>query len=75
MSLARRDRQVQAVVQLLKALTDKQLVDVLAGIGATLDGPAKRTGERCGVCTLPYPLCRARWADDHEFERPKRADQ
>lgn len=73
MSLARRDRQVQALVQLLKALTHKQLVDVLAGVGATLDGPTKRNGKPCLTCGLPYPLHVARWGDDHDFDRPQEA--
>lgn len=74
MSLARRDRQVQAVVQLLKALTESQLADVLAGVGATIEGPPKRNGKPCLTCGLHYPLHVARWGDDHEFDRPK-ADQ
>lgn len=72
MPLSRAGRQVRAVVQLLQSLTEAQLVDVLSGVGATLDGPAKRKGATCGICTLPYPICRDRWGDDHEFEGPKR---
>jgi hypothetical protein len=70
MSLSRADKQTQAVVQLLRSLTEKQLLDVLAGVGAKLEGPARRTGPLCTVCNLPYPLHKARWDDDHNFERP-----
>lgn len=71
MSLSRGDRQVQALVQLLRSLTETQLVDVLAGVGAKVDGPAKRTGKPCLTCGLPYPMHVKRWGDDHDFDRPK----
>lgn len=70
----RHDRQTAAVIQLLKSLTDAQLVDVLQGINATpvapVTAPARR-GKPCTICGLPYPLHMQRWADDHDFERPQ----
>lgn len=80
LSLSRADRHTQAVVQLLKTLTDKQLIDVLQGVLASVDAPAggggpRRRGKPCTICGLIYPLHMKRWGDDHPFERPARETQ
>lgn len=76
MTLSRADRQSHALVQLLKALPDGQLIDVLQGVGASLDGPtptdtARHRGKPCLTCGLIYPMHVRRWGDDHAFDRPK----
>lgn len=76
MGLKRADRQSQALVLLLKALPDEQLIDVLQGVGATLDVPTPPDGPRhrgkpCLTCGLIYPLHVKRWGEDHPFDRPK----
>lgn len=72
MSAARDHQRNQGLVLILKTLTDKQLVEVLAGVGASLDHPTdtgpRRRGKPCGTCGLIYPECRRRWTGDHEFE-------
>ena len=73
MTLSRADRQTAALVLLLKALPEQQLIDVCAGIGATLDLPTpadapRRRGKPCFTCGLIYPMHMARWGEDHPFE-------
>lgn len=72
----RRRKTVNATVALLEAMPEEWLNDVLQRLGArgtvVLEQPVEKDRRRCGVCTLPYPLCRARWADDHEWEEPRR---
>lgn len=71
--LSRADRQTAALVDLLKSLPEKQLVDVLDKVGATIDVPkGGRRSEACGICGRVYPVCRKLYEDDHAFERPRR---
>lgn len=68
-----REKQTTALVALLKALPDAQLIDVLTGVGAELVVPLTSSGPRhrgkpCGICGLIYPQHIARWGDDHVFE-------
>lgn len=71
---SRVDRQTDAVVLLLKSLTEAQLIDVLQAIGATLDVPTnvgpRHRGKPCTICGLIYPEHMKRWGDDHPYERP-----
>jgi hypothetical protein len=75
MSAAQRKAQTTALVALLQALPQQQLMDVLASLEAhgritVHDQGGTRRRRRCGVCGLSYPLCRQRWSEDHEFEAP-----
>lgn len=71
---ARRQKTVTALVALLDALPGDWLEEILQRLNAsgrvTLDAPAGARRRVCGICTLPYPLCRTRWGDDHEWEGP-----
>ena len=74
---SRQARQTHALVQLLKALPEAQLVDVLAGVEARLASVAppatkKTSGRICLTCGLSYPEHMRRWGEDHPFDRPKR---
>lgn len=70
----RRRKTVNATVALLEALPEAWLDDVIQRLGVrgavALEQPAEKR-RVCGVCTLPYPLHVARWADDHEWEEPR----
>lgn len=74
MAGSRAHRQTVALVQLLEALPDEQLADVLDGLGipkADQDAAAarRRGWKYCNVCGLVYPRCRAAFAADHDFEQ------
>lgn len=78
MTMSRTDRQTQGIVTLLRALPEKQLIDVLTGVGATLDDAVKAAPKdlrRCTVCGLGYVLHTQRWGDDHAWSpnRPREA--
>lgn len=64
----------RAILALLQALSDSELQDVLTGLNAkgvvAVATPVDRPQRPCGTCGLSYPLCRRRWADDHEYEAP-----
>lgn len=73
-STARKAKQTTALVALLKALDEKQLIDVLQGVDASLNHPTPEDGPRhrgrpCTICGLIYPQHVARWGDDHPFEQ------
>lgn len=74
MSAARDHQRKQGLVLILKTLTEKQLVEVLTAVGASLDHPTE-TDPRwptkpCAVCDRNYRSCRnrAKGVDDHEYE-------
>lgn len=73
MTTAQRKAQTTALVALLQALPEQQLADVLAALAArgvitVADQGGDKRRRRCGVCGLPYALCRQRWTGDHDFE-------
>lgn len=79
MSDARRRKTVNAVVALLDAMPEAWVQDVLQRLNVrgavVMDQPAPTRRRVCGICTLPYPLCRSRWSDDHDWEGPEPRDQ
>lgn len=74
MSAAQRKAQTTALIALLLALPEQQRVEVLTGLAmrglVVMEQESKHGRRVCGVCGLPYPLCRSRRLadDDHEFE-------
>ncbi len=74
----RRRKTVNATLALLEAMPEDWLDEVLQRLGArgavVIEQAAGDKRRVCGTCTLPYPLHMARWADDHEWEEPRRKE-
>ncbi|MFC6153662.1 hypothetical protein [Nocardioides yefusunii] len=72
---SREARQTAALVSLLKALPEAQLLDVLKGVDVALPAP-KSAGPKdtrsCTICSLPYPLHMQRWGNDHKWSPAER---
>lgn len=72
MPKSREARQDDALVLLLQALPPERLERILAEVAprrTELVAPA-RDNRYCTICGKRYPLCRAAFADDHEFGAP-----
>lgn len=74
MTRAARAKQTVALIALLKALPDTQLLDILVGVDASPNHPVPDAGPRhrgkpCTTCGLIYPKHKAHAGyDGHPFE-------